>query len=181
MGRAATLLCAVCLASSQLARVAGGVAVEEGEERLPGWLGEVPGSGGGGGGGQSQPPPGDTPWIETLSWSPRAFLYHGFLTPEECAHIRGLARPRLERSQVVDAATGASKTDDVRTSSGVFLETAETEVVKRVEARVAAWAGVPVSHQEQLQVLQYGLKQQYSDHWDFFEQSVLEVRVMPTE
>ena len=175
MGRAATLLCAVCLASAQLARVAG-VAVDEGEERLPGWLGEVAGSGGGGG--QSQPPPAEKPWIETLSWSPRAFLYHGFLTPEECEHIRGLARPRLERSQVVDAATGASKTDNVRTSSGVFLETAETEVVKRVEARVAAWAGVPVSHQEQLQVLQYGLRQQYSDHWDFFEQSVLEVRRM---
>ena len=175
MRRAATLLCAVCLAASKLS-VAGGVAMDEGEERLPGWLGEVAGSGGVGG--RSQAPPAQTqrPWIEPLSWSPRAFLYHSFLSPEECEHIRGLARPRLERSQVVDAATGESKTDNVRTSSGVFLETAETEVVKRVEARVATWSGVPVSHQEQLQVLQYGLRQQYSDHWDFFEHTVLEVR-----
>ena len=29
-----------------------------------------------------------------------AFLYHGFLSPEECEHIKSVARPRMERSMV---------------------------------------------------------------------------------
>jgi hypothetical protein len=29
-----------------------------------------------------------------------AFLYHGFLSPEECEHIKDVARPRMERSMV---------------------------------------------------------------------------------
>lgn len=34
--------------------------------------------------------------VEVLSWpphGPRAFLYHNFLTPEECAHIMATAKP----------------------------------------------------------------------------------------
>jgi hypothetical protein len=27
------------------------------------------------------------PWVELLSWKPRAYLYHNFLTHEECDHI----------------------------------------------------------------------------------------------
>ena len=27
------------------------------------------------------------PWVEVLSWKPRAYLYHNFLTHEECDHI----------------------------------------------------------------------------------------------
>lgn len=33
-----------------------------------------------------------TPEIEFLSWSPRSWLYHNFLTPEECDHIINLVR-----------------------------------------------------------------------------------------
>ena len=27
------------------------------------------------------------PWVELISWKPRAYLYHNFLTPEECDPI----------------------------------------------------------------------------------------------
>jgi hypothetical protein len=35
------------------------------------------------------------PWIETLSWSPRSFLYHNFLSDEETKHIMSLAKPSV--------------------------------------------------------------------------------------
>jgi hypothetical protein len=38
--------------------------------------------------------------ITTLSWSPRVFLWKGFLTPEECNHIIQKALPLLTRSKV---------------------------------------------------------------------------------
>jgi prolyl 4-hydroxylase len=27
------------------------------------------------------------PWLEQLSWHPRAWLYHGFMSREECEHL----------------------------------------------------------------------------------------------
>jgi len=75
---------------------------------------------------------------------------------------------------VVDPESGEGKLDDVRTSWGMFLDTAETPMVKAIEERVAEWAQVPVRNQEQLQVLRYGLGQQYSEHYDSFEHAVLD-------
>ncbi|KMZ71666.1 hypothetical protein ZOSMA_178G00550, partial [Zostera marina] len=40
-------------------------------------------------------------WTEILSWEPRAFLYHNFLSKEECNHLIELAKPRMKMSTVV--------------------------------------------------------------------------------
>uniref|UniRef100_A0A7N0UIB2 procollagen-proline 4-dioxygenase n=1 Tax=Kalanchoe fedtschenkoi TaxID=63787 RepID=A0A7N0UIB2_KALFE len=48
-------------------------------------------------------------WTEVLSWEPRAFLYHNFLSKEECEYLIELAKPHMEKSTVVDSATGKSK------------------------------------------------------------------------
>ena len=71
---------------------------------------------------------GDVPWIEQISWSPRAQVYHNFLTPEECDHLVEMARPRMSVASVVDKKTGASKPSDVRTSTGHFIRRAEDAV-----------------------------------------------------
>ena len=39
-----------------------------------------------GGGGAAAADP-KRPWMELISWKPRAYLYHNFLTEEECDHI----------------------------------------------------------------------------------------------
>lgn len=44
-------------------------------------------------------------WIEVLSWKPRAFLYHNFLTKEEADHVIELAGDKIQRSQVSDLVT----------------------------------------------------------------------------
>ena len=33
--------------------------------------------------------------MEVLSWQPRAFLWHGFMSESECLHIMRLARPQV--------------------------------------------------------------------------------------
>ncbi|KAI5596658.1 hypothetical protein BDE02_02G016000 [Populus trichocarpa] len=35
-------------------------------------------------------------WTEILSWEPRAFLYHNFLSKEECEYLINLAKPHGE-------------------------------------------------------------------------------------
>ena len=111
---------------------------------------------------------GDVPWIEQISWSPRAQVYHNFLTPEECDHLVEIARPRMSVASVVDKKTGASKPSDVRTSTGHFIRRAEDAVVRRIEERIAAFAMVPVDHGEGIQILRYERGQKYDPHFDYF-------------
>ena len=49
---------------------------------------------------------GEVPWIEQLSWEPRAQVYHNFLTPQECNHLINLAAPHMKTANVVDKTTG---------------------------------------------------------------------------
>ncbi|KAG2261304.1 hypothetical protein Bca52824_068383, partial [Brassica carinata] len=59
--------------------------------------------------------------VTQLSWTPRAFLYKGLLTDEECDHFINLAKGKLEKSMVADNDSGESVESEVRTSSGMFL------------------------------------------------------------
>jgi prolyl 4-hydroxylase len=87
---------------------------------------------------------GSKPWVEVLSWEPRAFLYHKFLTPEECTHLIDLAKPSMIKSTVVDSATGKSKDSRVRTSSGTFLTRGQDKIIKTIEQRIADFTFIPV-------------------------------------
>lgn len=89
------------------------------------------------------------------------FYYPNFLTPEEADHIKSLAEPQLLRSGVVDAGTGKSKVDDIRTSSGTFLQRGQDDIVAAVEQRIAEWTLLPVEYGEGLQVLRYNNGQKY--------------------
>ena len=108
------------------------------------------------------------PWIEQLSWSPRAQIYHNFMTPEECAHLIDLARPHMHEANVVDKQTGKSVTSGVRTSTGHFISRGQDPIVQRIEERIAAFAMVPVDHGEAIQVLRYSDGQKYDPHFDYF-------------
>uniref|UniRef100_A0A061R6Q9 procollagen-proline 4-dioxygenase n=2 Tax=Tetraselmis sp. GSL018 TaxID=582737 RepID=A0A061R6Q9_9CHLO len=106
--------------------------------------------------------------MQVLSWEHRIFYHPHFLSPEEADHIKALAEPELSRSGVVDTATGQSKVDDIRTSSGTFLKRKETDIVAAVEQRIAEWTLLPLEYGESLQVLRYENAQKYKAHWDYF-------------
>lgn len=40
----------------------------------------------------------NVPWVETIAWSPRAFIYHNFLTLEECDHLIEIGSKRVSAS-----------------------------------------------------------------------------------
>ncbi|CAN0907841.1 Prolyl 4-hydroxylase 1 [Linum grandiflorum] len=76
---------------------------------------------------------------------------------QECDYLRALARPRLEVSTVVDAKTGKGIKSNVRTSSGMFLSSAERRypLVKAIEKRIAVYSQVPSENGELIQVLRW--------------------------
>lgn len=106
--------------------------------------------------------------VTQLSWNPRAFIYKGFLSDDECDHLIKLARDKLEKSMVADNESGKSMLSEVRTSSGMFLLKAQDEVVANIEARIAAWTFLPEENGESIQVLRYEHGEKYEPHYDYF-------------
>ncbi|KAF9609115.1 hypothetical protein IFM89_013369 [Coptis chinensis] len=103
-----------------------------------------------------------------LSWQPRAFLHKNFLSDEECDHLINLAKDKLEVSMVADNDSGKSVKSEVRTSSGMFLDKKQDEVVETIEARIAAWTFLPHENGEAMQILHYENGQKYEPHYDYF-------------
>jgi prolyl 4-hydroxylase len=54
------------------------------------------------------------PWIEHISWRPRAYVFHNLLSNEEVEHVLGIAKDYIERSSVQNPVTGASELNNVR-------------------------------------------------------------------
>ncbi|KAL6993387.1 procollagen-proline 4-dioxygenase [Sarracenia purpurea var. burkii] len=111
---------------------------------------------------------GGDPWAEVISWEPRAFIYHNFLSKDECEYLINLAKPHMQKSSVVDSATGKSKDSRVRTSSGTFLSRGRDKIIRNIEKRIADFTFIPVEHGEGLQILHYEVGQKYEPHYDYF-------------
>ncbi|XP_066374985.1 probable prolyl 4-hydroxylase 6 isoform X1 [Miscanthus floridulus] len=136
--------------------------------------------------------------VVQLSWRPRAFLHKGFLSDAECDHLIVLANDKLEKSMVADNESGKSVQSEVRTSSGMFLEKKQDEVVTRIEERISVWTFLPPGtskasikllksisfllivnnlnsmllacseNGESIQILHYQNGEKYEPHYDYF-------------
>ncbi len=110
-------------------------------------------------------------WVHVIhqSESPNIVVFASLLSDSECDALMEEARPRLSRSLTVDTQTGGEELNPARTSDGMFYARGETEVVRRIEARIARLLGWPQQNGEGLQVLCYGPGDQYKPHYDYFD------------
>lgn len=100
---------------------------------------------------------------------PHVVVYEGLLDEAECEAMIALAEQHLARSTVVDDTDGGLMPHEDRRSTGAFFAIAENELVARIEARIAALLNWPVTHGEGLQVLRYGVGDEYKAHFDYFD------------
>lgn len=107
---------------------------------------------------------------EVISWTPRIIVFHNFLNSEECDYLMAIARPRLQISTVVDVTTGKGVKSDVRTSSGMFVNSEERKspVIQAIEKRISVFSQIPKENGELIQVLRYEASQYYRPHHDYF-------------
>ncbi len=103
--------------------------------------------------------------------APRIVLFGGLLSDDECEQMIAQSRVKLQRSTVVNAATGDYDVHPDRTSSGTHFQRGENELVRRIEQRIAALIGAPVENGEPIQVLHYTPGAEYKPHFDFFDPS----------
>ncbi|GBF94788.1 prolyl 4-hydroxylase-like [Raphidocelis subcapitata] len=111
-------------------------------------------------------------WIETISWRPRAYIFHNFLSQNEADYVVKLVEKKVTRSHVVDVKTGVNKMDEIRTSWGGAIDRGVDPVISAIENRIAEWTHLPPENQEPIQVLRYNDGQKYDAHWDWFDDPV---------
>ena len=101
--------------------------------------------------------------------NPRIVVLGNLLSDQECDELIALARPRLARSLTVATRTGGEEVNDDRTSSGMFFQRGEHEIVRRLEARLARLLNWPEENGEGLQILHYRPGAEYKPHYDYFD------------
>lgn len=101
--------------------------------------------------------------------APRVVLFGGLLSADECDEMIRLATPKLTRSTVVNAATGAYDVHEARTSRGAHFERGENDLVRKIETRIAELTSLPVEHGEPIQILHYVPGAEYKPHFDYFD------------
>jgi prolyl 4-hydroxylase len=100
---------------------------------------------------------------------PRVVVFGNLLSDEECDGITALAGRRLARSETVATGSEGSEVNAARTSDGMFFERGETDLISRIERRIATLMRWPMDHGEGLQVLRYRPGAEYQPHYDYFE------------
>jgi prolyl 4-hydroxylase len=96
------------------------------------------------------------------------------LDPVHCTYLMTTASPWLDRSRTSDPATGRPVPDQARTSWGMnFAQAFPDLVVADAERRIAAFAGLALSHAEPLAVLRYEVGQEYRPHFDYLAPGAL--------
>lgn len=101
--------------------------------------------------------------------TPPLVVFGNLLSDLECEALMDSARPRMARSLTVQTETGGEELNEDRTSHGMFFRRGETELVARIEARIARLLNWPVDHGEGLQVLYYQPGAEYKPHYDYFD------------
>ena len=101
--------------------------------------------------------------------SPRVVLFGNLLSPEECEALIAAAEPRMARSKTVETRTGGEEVNASRTSDGMFFQRGESDIVQKLEARIAKLVNWPLENGEGLQILRYGPGAEYKPHYDYFD------------
>lgn len=109
---------------------------------------------------------------EQLGARPEVFLFHDFLTEQECRYLADAALPAYRPATVGHVAGGGAQQilQQIRTCDvAAFPWIAEDPVIHALNRRIAAAARKPVEYGEPLQILRYRPGQEFRPHRDCTE------------
>lgn len=111
---------------------------------------------------------------ESLADSPVITRVPELLGAGLCYYLCCFAQPRLRSSAVHDPSVGAARHASLRTSSDTSIDPLEEDLILRlIQARMAAAAGLPLIQAEHLVVLRYRPGEEYRPHRDTLGPSAL--------
>jgi prolyl 4-hydroxylase len=98
---------------------------------------------------------------------PLIVILGNVLSIEECDELIKLSKDRMNRSKIGIA----HEVNEIRTSSSMYFQENENELITKIEKRIASIMNVPIEHGEGIQILKYTPGQEYKAHFDFFTTS----------
>ncbi|NYF25059.1 2OG-Fe(II) oxygenase [Sporosarcina sp. JAI121] len=102
--------------------------------------------------------------IITRLEEPLIVILGNVLSNEECDELIRLSMDKMQRSKI-----GTTReVNELRTSSSMFFQESENEIVARVENRISTIMNIPIEHGEGIQILNYTPGQEYKAHYDYF-------------
>jgi len=111
---------------------------------------------------------GQTMHVTMRRSQPDIVVLDNFMSDAECDKLRELSKGSLTKSEVVDDTTGDGVEHQDRTSKGTYFTIAENTLVKTIETRISEITGIPTSHGEGIQILNYANGGEYKPHFDYF-------------
>ena len=107
--------------------------------------------------------------FKQIAQSPQIYECENFLSDDECEYIISQAKPRLERSTMVDPNSSGVLINKDRTSLGVFLSHIGDPILQKIRERIELVTKIPEENGESMQVLYYSIGAEYKPHYDFFD------------
>jgi prolyl 4-hydroxylase len=109
--------------------------------------------------------------VLSRSEQPVILVLADVFSPEECAQLIELARPRLAPSTIVNPYSGQNEVAAQRTSLGMFFRLQENALIAKLDRRVSQLMQLPLENGEGFQVLHYPAGTEAAPHFDFLEPS----------
>ncbi|MEE3952456.1 2OG-Fe(II) oxygenase [Peribacillus frigoritolerans] len=98
---------------------------------------------------------------------PLIVVLENVLSDEECDGLIELSKNKMNRSKI-----GIThEENEIRTSSSMFFQENEYDIITIIEKRISTIMNIPVEHGEGIQILKYTPGQEYKAHFDFFTSS----------
>lgn len=102
--------------------------------------------------------------IITRLEEPLIVVLGNVLSDEECDELIRLSKDKMHRSKI-----GVThELNEIRTSSSMFFQDNENDIISKIEKRVSSIMNIPIEHGDGIQILKYTPGQEYKAHFDFF-------------
>ncbi|MEQ9464452.1 MAG: 2OG-Fe(II) oxygenase [Haliea sp.] len=102
-----------------------------------------------------------------MAEDPMVAVMEQVLTDEEMTHVIGVAGSRMQRARV--SLDDSYLITEGRSGDNCWLSYDSDDVVARIGHRIAGIVGIPLSHAEAMQVIHYGVGQEYRAHYDAYD------------
>lgn len=104
--------------------------------------------------------------IVTKFDEPLIVVLDNVLSDQECNKLIEFSKDNLKGSKI--SSSGEGEVNDIRTSSSMFFQGNENDILEKLEKRISAIMCIPIEHAEGIQILKYTPGQEYKAHFDFF-------------
>lgn len=109
----------------------------------------------------------DYPIGRKIHDDPLVYVFDDFAEPHEVDNIVEVSREKMQRAQVSFHHGGGES--DGRTGSNCWVDLLHNKVIGGLSHRVSKLVGIPLQNAESLQVVHYGVTEQYEAHFDAWD------------